>query len=83
MATGEVEVRATEIEVLGPTEPLPFNVFPETAVPEDLRLTYRFLDLRRDDVEHLVLSGPDGASVIEANIPAGSVTQFPVSRTAS
>jgi aspartyl-tRNA synthetase len=47
MATGEVEVRATEIEVLGPTEPLPFNVFPETAVPEDLRLTYRFLDLRR------------------------------------
>jgi aspartyl-tRNA synthetase len=47
MATGEIEVRATEIEVLGPTEPLPFNVFPETAVPEDLRLSYRFLDLRR------------------------------------
>jgi aspartyl-tRNA synthetase len=47
MPTGEVEVRVTEIEVLGPTEPLPFNVFPETGVPEDLRLTYRFLDLRR------------------------------------
>ena len=55
MATGEVEVRATEIEVLGPTEPLPFNVFPETAVPEDLRLTYRFLDLRRSKMHANIL----------------------------
>jgi len=43
----------------------------------------RLFIVRRDDVEHLVLSGPDGASVIEANIPAGSVTQFPASRTVS
>ena len=55
MATGEVEVRATEIEVLGPTEPLPFNVFPETAVPEELRLTYRFLDLRRSKMHANIL----------------------------
>jgi aspartyl-tRNA synthetase len=55
MATGEVEVRANEIEVLGPTEPLPFNVFPETAVPEDLRLTYRFLDLRRSKMHANIL----------------------------
>ena len=31
----------------------------------------RLFILRRDNVEHLVLSSPDGASVIEANIPAG------------
>jgi aspartyl-tRNA synthetase len=37
----------TGIDVLGPTEPLPFNVFPENPVPEDTRLSYRFLDLRR------------------------------------
>jgi aspartyl-tRNA synthetase len=55
MATGEVEVRATEVEVLGPTEPLPFNVFPETPVPEDLRLTYRFLDLRRSKMHANIL----------------------------
>jgi aspartyl-tRNA synthetase len=55
MATGEIEVRATEIEVLGPTEPLPFNVFPETTVPEDLRLTYRFLDLRRSKMHANIL----------------------------
>jgi len=47
MATGAIEVQVSEVEVLGPTEPLPFNVFPETAVPEELRLTYRFLDLRK------------------------------------
>ena len=47
MATGDVEVRATEVEVLGPTDPVPFSVFPEVAAPEDLRLAYRFLDLRR------------------------------------
>ncbi len=43
----------------------------------------RLFIVRRDDVEHLVLSGPDGASVIEANIPAGSVTQFAANRAAS
>jgi flagellar protein FliO/FliZ len=42
------------------------------AVVETLMLgpKQRLLIVRRDNVEHLVLSGPDGASVIEANIPA-------------
>src|SRR5208337_2828690 len=43
----EIEVRVTDAELLGSTEPLPFSVFPEAAVPEDMRLTYRFLDLRK------------------------------------
>jgi aspartyl-tRNA synthetase len=47
MPTGEIEVRINEAEVLGNTEPLPFSVFPELQVPEELRLTYRFLDLRK------------------------------------
>ena len=47
MPTGEIEVRVHEMEVLGPTEPVPFNVFPENPAPEDLRLAYRFIDLRR------------------------------------
>jgi aspartyl-tRNA synthetase len=55
MPTGEVEIRVSEIEVLGPTEPLPFNVFPESPVPEDLRLTYRFLDLRRSKMHANIL----------------------------
>jgi aspartyl-tRNA synthetase len=46
--TGEIEVYVTEIEVLGASEELPLPVFGDTEYPEETRLTYRFLDLRRD-----------------------------------
>ncbi|PTE13504.1 aspartate--tRNA ligase [Pseudogemmobacter blasticus] len=46
--TGEIEVYVTEVEVLGPAEDLPLPVFGEADYPEETRLTYRFLDLRRD-----------------------------------
>ena len=48
LATGEVELFATDIEVLSPAKELPVPVFGEPEYPEDLRLTYRFLDLRRE-----------------------------------
>src|SRR5207237_213788 len=48
LGTGEVEVVATEIEVLSQANELPVPVFGEPDYPEDLRLTYRFLDLRRE-----------------------------------
>src|SRR6516225_3688632 len=56
MATGEVEVKVSEAEVLGPTAPVPFSVFPEVAAPEDLRLSYRFLDLRRSKMHANILT---------------------------
>ena len=55
MATGEVEVKVSEAEVLGPTAPVPFSVFPEVPAPEDLRLSYRFLDLRRSKMHANIL----------------------------
>jgi aspartyl-tRNA synthetase len=55
MATGEIEVRVTDAELLGATEPLPFSVFPELPVPEDIRLTYRFLDLRKSKMHANIL----------------------------
>ncbi len=45
--TGEVEVRIREFCVLSEAEPLPMPVFGEVDYPEDVRLRYRFLDLRR------------------------------------
>ncbi len=48
LATGEIEVFAAEIEVLSKAEELPVPVFGEPDYPEDMRLTYRFLDLRRE-----------------------------------
>jgi aspartyl-tRNA synthetase len=48
--TGEIEVYVTEVEVLGAAEELPLPVFGDTEYPEETRLTYRFLDLRRDSM---------------------------------
>jgi len=58
MPTGLVEVYATEIEVLGPAAELPMPVFGDHHYPEDMRLRYRFLDLRRDKLhQNIMLRG--------------------------
>src|SRR3954452_17102064 len=62
--TGEVEVEVRAASVLGPAEPLPLNVFPEDDPPEDTRLRYRFLDLRRSRMQrNLVLRAETIASI--------------------
>jgi aspartyl-tRNA synthetase len=48
LPTGAVEVFATDVEVLGPAGELPMPVFGDQEYPEDTRLKYRFLDLRRE-----------------------------------
>ncbi|RUS59001.1 aspartate--tRNA ligase [Pseudorhodobacter sp. E13] len=48
LPTGEIEVYARGMEVLGAADELPMPVFGEVDYPEETRLTYRFLDLRRD-----------------------------------
>ncbi len=50
LATGAVEIAIREVEVLGTAETLPFPVNADVDAPEELRLRYRFLDLRH---EHL------------------------------
>ena len=48
LQTGEVEVAATEVEILSRSETPPFQIDEDRDVDETLRLKYRFLDLRRD-----------------------------------
>ena len=48
LPTGEIEVYVENMEILGTAEELPIPVFGEPDYPEDLRLKYRFLDLRRE-----------------------------------
>ena len=48
LATGEVELRIEEASVQGRAEELPLPVFGDHDYPEETRLTYRFLDLRRE-----------------------------------
>lgn len=50
LPTGEVELVAEAVEMQGPAEELPMPVFGEQEYPEDIRLRYRFLDLRREKV---------------------------------
>jgi aspartyl-tRNA synthetase len=50
LPTGEVEVRVGSIEVLSESKDLPLPVFGEPDYPEETRLTYRFLDLRRESL---------------------------------
>ena len=56
LPTGMVEVFATEIEVLGPAAELPMPVFGDQEYPEDTRLRYRFLDLRRERLHTNIMS---------------------------
>jgi len=47
LPTGEIEVVATELEVLSPAAPLPFQIDERVTVGEEARLKFRYLDLRR------------------------------------
>ena len=48
LATGEIEVLAEAMEILGEADVLPFQVAKDEQAPEALRLKYRFLDLRKE-----------------------------------
>ncbi len=50
MPTGDIEVLVSAIEILSVALPLPLNVNTDQEFPEDTRLTYRFLDLRRERI---------------------------------
>ncbi|NJM34602.1 MAG: aspartate--tRNA ligase [Rhodomicrobium sp.] len=55
MATGEIELRIGALDVLSEAEELPLPVFGEPDYPEDTRLKYRFLDLRRDTLHKNIM----------------------------
>ena len=55
LPTGEIEVYATDLEVLGPSDELPLPVFGDQEYPEETRLAYRFLDLRRESLHNNIM----------------------------
>ncbi len=56
LPTGAIEIYVGEIEVLGPAGELPLPVFGEQEYPEDIRLKYRFLDLRREKLHQNIMT---------------------------
>ena len=56
LATGSIELRATELRILSEAETPPFPIEEESKTNEELRLKYRYLDLRRPDLqENLIM----------------------------
>ncbi|MCD6386190.1 aspartate--tRNA ligase, partial [Candidatus Sumerlaeota bacterium] len=55
LKTGEVEVRVTKYDILNTSMPLPFQLDEYSPVSEDVRLKYRYLDLRRTEMQRNIL----------------------------
>ncbi|MBO5337566.1 MAG: aspartate--tRNA ligase [Lachnospiraceae bacterium] len=51
LSTGEIEVRATQVRILSEAETPPFPIEADSKTKEELRLKYRYLDLRRPDLQ--------------------------------
>ena len=76
LATGEIEIRATHVEVQSSAAELPMPVAGEQDYPEDIRLTYRYLDLRREKLHaNIMLRSAVIASIRRRMIEQG-FTEF-------
>jgi len=76
LATGEIEVKAGEVTVQSAAAELPMPVFGEQDYPEEIRLKYRYLDLRRENVHaNIMLRSSVIASIRRRMIEQG-FTEF-------
>ncbi|MFF3495840.1 aspartate--tRNA ligase [Streptomyces sp. NPDC002795] len=55
LPTGEIEIEASDVEVLGAAQQLPFQINQDDGVGEERRLEYRFLDLRRERMHRNIM----------------------------
>lgn len=76
LPTGEVEVEAAAIDLLGPADALPMVVNTDDPIAERLRLTYRFLDLRRYRVHENIMLRSRVISHIRAKMTAMGFNEF-------
>ncbi|MEP0742810.1 MAG: aspartate--tRNA ligase [Anderseniella sp.] len=76
LPTGEVEVFAREIEVLSKAAELPLPVFGEPDYPEDIRLKYRFLDLRRETLHANIMKRSAIIAKMRAEMAAADFNEF-------
>ncbi|MEB2844020.1 aspartate--tRNA ligase [Endobacterium cereale] len=76
MATGEIELYAKEIEVLSAAKELPLPVFGEPEYPEDVRLKYRFLDLRRETLHKNIVKRTQIIAAMRREMTSGGFTEY-------
>ncbi|AWI56572.1 aspartate--tRNA ligase [Sinorhizobium fredii] len=76
MPTGEIELYAGEIEVLSAAKELPLPVFGEPDYPEDVRLKYRFLDLRRETLHRNIVKRTEVISAMRRRMSDIGFTEY-------
>jgi aspartyl-tRNA synthetase len=76
LPTGQVEVYIAEIEMLGPAAELPVPVFGEQEYPEEMRLKYRFLDLRRERLHANIMKRGQIIDSIRRRMKEGDFFEF-------
>jgi aspartyl-tRNA synthetase len=76
LATGEVEIRVRAAEVLSEAAELPLPVFGEPDYPEEIRLKYRYLDLRRESLHRNIILRSQVIDSIRRRMSAAGFTEF-------
>ncbi|KND20813.1 aspartyl-tRNA synthetase [Pannonibacter phragmitetus] len=76
LPTGEIELFIRDMEVLGAAKELPLPVFGEQEYPEDVRLTYRFLDLRRDTLHKNIVKRTQIIAAMRREMTKGGFTEY-------
>lgn len=80
LPTGDVEIRITDLEVLSEADELPLPVFGDQEYPEETRLKYRFLDLRRERIHNNIVKRAQIISSIRRGQKRGPHKQASVIR---
>jgi aspartyl-tRNA synthetase len=76
LPTGAIEIFITDLEVLGAAEELPMPVFGDHDYPEEIRLKYRFLDLRREKLHTNIMKRGQIIDSIRGRMKAGGFFEF-------
>jgi len=76
LPTGEIEIRAADVTVQSAAAELPMPVFGEQEYPEEIRLKYRYLDLRREQVHANILLRSSVITSIRRRMVEQGFTEF-------
>jgi aspartyl-tRNA synthetase len=76
LPTGQIEISIASVEVLGPSAELPLPVFGEPDYPEDIRLRYRFIDLRRETLHKNIMTRTKVVSAMRRRMTDAGFTEF-------
>jgi len=76
MTTGEIEVVATELDLLNKSAPMPFPVAEEVDAKEETRLKYRFLDLRRPPLQRAMIMRSKAALLVREHFASEGFLEF-------